>query len=98
MASADSPTSSFRHGIVNDDVDRNQSTYVASLESAVSTASIISSMLQQAAGSQLEEIETLRALGACIDTLLIKLDTDYRTGQLSKSTSALEDLNMYINE
>lgn len=98
MASGDSP--SFRHGIVDDVVDQNKATYVASLESAVSTASIISSMLQQVdgTGSQLEEFESLRALGACIDALLVTLNTDYRPRQLSESISALEDLNMYVNE
>jgi hypothetical protein len=93
MAFADAHNFNLSHGIFND-VGQNQYTYniqLASLESAFSTASIISSFVQEVEGSR----EQLQALGACIDTLLATLDTEFRARRLSATniSTALENLN-----
>lgn len=80
------------HGIFNE-VGQNQfncTIQVASLESAFSAASSISSLAQQVQGGK----EQLQVLAASIETLLKTLNVEYCAGRLSeaKTSSALENL------
>jgi hypothetical protein len=79
-------------GIFND-VGQNQTIY--NIQAALSTASIISSMVQQAESSR----EQLQALGTSINALLSTLDTEYRAGRLleSNTSDALKNLNSYVD-
>jgi hypothetical protein len=85
------------HGVFND-VGRNQYNCIfqlAPLESAFSTASGISSLVQQVEGSK----EQLQVLAASISTLLKTLDAEYCAGRLSetKTSVALENLIKYVD-
>ena len=85
-------------GAMFNDVRQNQYIYNiqgASLESALSTARIISSMVQQVENSR----EQLQVLGTSINTLLSTLDTEYSAGRLSKCNTsfALQNLNTYVD-
>jgi hypothetical protein len=77
---------------------RNQYIYNiqgASIESALSTARMISSMIQQVENSR----EQLQVLGTSINTLLSTLNSEYCAGRLSKSNTsfALQNLNTYVD-
>jgi hypothetical protein len=86
------------HGVFND-VGQNQYNCIfqlAPLESAFSTASGISSLVQQVEGSK----EQLQVLAASISTLLKTLDAEYCAGRLSetKTSLALENLTKYVKD
>ena len=85
------------HGTFND-VGQNQYNYniqIAPLRSALSTAAIISSIVQQAESSR----EQLQVLGASINTLLSTLRAEYFAGRLleNNNSDALKNLNSYVN-
>jgi hypothetical protein len=95
FAGAQNPNAS--HGTFND-VGQNQYNCIfqlAPLQSAFSTASCISSMVQQVDGSR----EQLQVLAASIDILLRTLDAEYCAGRLSEinTSPALEDLTAYVD-
>ena len=97
MAFSGAHYSDVSHGVFND-VGQNQYNCVfqlAPLESAFSTASGISSLVQQVEGSK----EQLQVLAASISILLRTLDAEYCAGRLSetKTSSALENLTKYVD-
>jgi hypothetical protein len=82
------------HGTFND-VGQNQYNYniqVAPLQSALSTATIITSIVQQAESSR----EQLLVLGASVNTLLSALHAEYCAGRLLESNTSvsLKNLNL----
>jgi hypothetical protein len=97
MVFAGAHNANASHGIFND-VGQNQyncTIQLASLESAFSAASSISSLTQQVQGGK----EQLQVLAASIATLLRTLNVEYCAGRLSeaKNSSALENLTQYVD-